>query len=129
MGPVFPPAEEFSGLRPFLLRLLSFAEVFQIQLIDMLKHADALSKLDVKERIVTGYQRSLDFLSFLDPRRLFFQIRIRIRIFFCVKLKTFRLLTFFKKCTFFVDPDPELYFSRILSSKRYFFSQFFLGLW
>ena len=79
--PVFPPAEEFSGLRPFRLRLLSFAEVFQIQLIDMLKHADALSKLDVKERIVTGYQRSLDFLSFLDPRRLFFQIRIQIRIF------------------------------------------------
>ena len=70
-----------SGLRPFRLRLLSFAEVFQIQLIDMLKHADALSKLDVKERIVTGYQRSLDFLSFLDPRRLFFQIRIQIRIF------------------------------------------------
>ena len=33
--PVFLPAEEVSGLRPFRLRLLSFAEVSQIQLIDM----------------------------------------------------------------------------------------------
>ena len=33
--PVFLLAEEVSGLRPFRLRLLSFAEVSQIQLIDM----------------------------------------------------------------------------------------------
>ena len=71
-----------SGLRPFRLRLLSFAEVFQIQLIDMLNTQMRLSKLDVKGIIVTGYPRSSDFISFLDPRRLFFQIRIRIRIFF-----------------------------------------------
>ena len=46
-GPVFPPAEEFSGFRPFRLRLLSFTQVLQIQLIDMLKHADAVAKLEL----------------------------------------------------------------------------------
>ena len=66
-GPVFPPAEEFSGFRPFRLRLLSFTQVLQIQLIGMLKHADAVAKLDVREGIVTGSQRGSDFLSFLDP--------------------------------------------------------------
>ena len=66
-GPVFPPAEEFSGFRPFRLRLLSFTQVLQIQLIDMLEHADAVAKLDVREGIVTGSQRGSDFLSFLDP--------------------------------------------------------------
>ena len=66
-GPVFPPAEEFSGFRPFRLRLLSFTQVLQIQLIDMLKHADAVAKLDVREGIVTGSQRGSDFFSFLDP--------------------------------------------------------------
>ena len=60
-----------------------------------------LPKLGVKERIVTGYQRSLDFLP------LFFWIRgdcfFRFgsgSAFSLCEVKTFRLLTFFKRCTF-----------------------------
>ena len=68
-GPVFPPAKEFSGLRPFRLCLLSFAEVFQIQLIDMLKHADAVVKIGCERKNCYRIPAWFGFSPFFWTRR------------------------------------------------------------
>ena len=88
VDPVFPQAEGFSGLRPFRLCLLSFAEVFQIQLIDMLK------------------TRRCGCQSWMWRKEL---------------LPDTSVVWIFS--LFWIRGDC------ILSSKLYFFSKFFLGLW
>ena len=69
----------FLMFRPMRVRFFRRQKSFGM--IGMLKHVDAVVKIGCERKIVTGSQRGSDFLSFLDPQRLFFQIRIRIRIF------------------------------------------------
>ena len=85
--PVFPPAEEFSGLRPFRLRLLSFAEVFQIQLIDMLKHADAVVKIGCERKNCYRIPAWFRFSLFFGPAEIVFSDLDLDPHFPCVKLK------------------------------------------
>ena len=71
-GPVFPPAEEFSAFRPFRLRLLSFTQVLQIQLIDMLKHADAVAKIGCERRNCYRIPAWIGFSPFFGPIEIVF---------------------------------------------------------
>ena len=85
--PVFPQAEEFSGLRPFRLCLLSFAEVFQIQLIDMLKHADAVVKIGCERKNCYRIPVWFGFSLFFVPAEIVFSDSDLDPHFPCVKLK------------------------------------------
>ena len=76
-----------SGLRPFRLRLLSFAEVFQIQLIDMLKHADAVVKIGCERKNCYRIPAWFGFSLFFGPAEIVFSDSDLDPHFPCVKLK------------------------------------------